>query len=77
MSSVAEIEAAIDRLSPTEVNQLAAWLEQRRQELLCSSARMVANGTAPKTRNGVPLLPSRGEVITPEQVRRLMEQEGV
>lgn len=77
MSSVAEIEAAIDRLSPTEVNQLAAWLEQRRQELPRSSPKTVAHGTAPKSRGGVPLLPSRGEVVTPEKVRRLMEQEGV
>lgn len=77
MSSVAEIEAAIERLSPAEVNQVAARLEQRRQELLRSSTSAVANGIAPKTRGGVPLLPSRGEVITPEKVRRLMEQEGV
>ena len=77
MSSVAEIEAAIERLSPAEVNQVAARLEQRRQELMRLSTSAVANGTAPKTRGGVPLLPSRGEVITPEKVRRLMEQEGV
>jgi hypothetical protein len=29
------------------------------------------------TRGGVPLLPSRGEVVTLEQVRNLMDQEGV
>jgi hypothetical protein len=29
------------------------------------------------TRGGVPLLPSRGEVITMERVRRIMDQEGV
>jgi len=29
------------------------------------------------SRGGVPLLPSRGEVITPEHVQKLMEQERV
>ena len=29
------------------------------------------------TRGGVPLLPSRGEVVTLEQVQRLMDKEGV
>ena len=31
----------------------------------------------PTTRGGVPLLPSRDEVITLERVRRLADQEGV
>ena len=31
----------------------------------------------PGTRGGVPVLPSRGEVVTLEQVQRLMDQEGV
>lgn len=30
MSTVAEIEAAIERLSPEEVEELAAWLDSRR-----------------------------------------------
>lgn len=77
MSSVAEIEAAIERLSPPEVNQVAVWLEQRRQELLRSSVSVPTKGAPPKTRGGVPLLPSRGEIVTPEKVHRLMEQEGV
>jgi len=29
-----------------------------------------------QVRNGVPLLPSRGEIITSEHVRRIMEEEG-
>lgn len=28
-------------------------------------------------RNGVPVIPSRGEVVTLEKVRRLMDEEGV
>ena len=32
---------------------------------------------SPGTRGGVPLLPSRGEVVTLEHVRQLMDQEGV
>ena len=60
MSSVAEIEAAIERLSAAEVNELAVWLESRLQT---------------ETRNGVPLLSSRGEAVTPESVSSLVEQE--
>ncbi len=31
----------------------------------------------PGTRGGVPVLPSRGEVVTLKQVQRLMDKEGV
>jgi hypothetical protein len=31
----------------------------------------------PATRGGVPVLPSRGEVVTLEHVRKLRDQEGV
>lgn len=31
----------------------------------------------PATRGGVPLLPSRGEVVTLEHVRKLMDEEGI
>jgi hypothetical protein len=41
MSSVAEIEAAIERLSPAEVNQVAAWLEEY-QQMINASAEMFA-----------------------------------
>ena len=41
MNSVAEIEAAIERLSPTEVNQVAAWLEEY-QQMINASAEMFA-----------------------------------
>lgn len=30
-----------------------------------------------RSRGGVPVLPSRGEVVTLEKVRRLMDEEGV
>lgn len=30
-----------------------------------------------KYRNGVPLLPSRGEVITMEHIQKLMDEEGI
>ena len=32
---------------------------------------------APKSRNGVPVLPRRKEVITIEKVRRLLDEEGI
>lgn len=28
-------------------------------------------------KNGIPVLPSRGEVITTEHIRRIMEEEGI
>lgn len=31
----------------------------------------------PTLRGGVPVLPSRGEIVTLEKVRRLMDQEGM
>jgi hypothetical protein len=31
----------------------------------------------PHSRGGVPLLPKRGEVVTLEHIRKLMDQEGV
>ena len=41
MSSVAEIIAAIERLSPPEVNQVAKWLEEY-QQMINASAEMFA-----------------------------------
>lgn len=38
MSSVAEIESAIERLSPAEVNQVAAWLEEYQQTINASAS---------------------------------------
>ena len=37
MSSVAEIESAIERLKPAEVAQLAAWLEEYQQMVNASA----------------------------------------
>jgi hypothetical protein len=39
MSSVAEIESAIERLSPAEVAEVAAWLEEY-QQMINASAEM-------------------------------------
>jgi len=41
MSSVAEIESAIERLSPAQVDELAAWLEEYR-ELMHASGEVFA-----------------------------------
>jgi hypothetical protein len=77
MSSVAEIEAAIERLSPSEMSQLTAWLESRRQQMLKGEAMITSDANFSNLRGGIPLLPSRGEVITPEKIYRLMELEGI
>jgi hypothetical protein len=36
-----------------------------------------ARKKAPPTRGGVPLLPSRGEVVTLEHVQQLQDKEGI
>ena len=41
MSSVAEIESAIERLSAAEVAELASWLEEY-QQMINASAEMFA-----------------------------------
>jgi hypothetical protein len=28
-------------------------------------------------KNGIPILPSRGELVTTEQIQRIMEEEGI
>lgn len=38
MSSVAEIESAIEKLSPPEVAQVAVWLEEYQQMINASAA---------------------------------------
>jgi len=40
-------------------------------------AAVAQPGAAYAMRNGIPVLPSRGEVVTTEHVERLMEQEGI
>ena len=37
----------------------------------------VPSRAVPPVKNGIPLLPSRGEIVTLEKVRRIMEEEGV
>lgn len=41
------------------------------------NATSVKSKKPPATRGGVPLLPSRGEVVTLEGVQQLMDQEGI
>jgi TusA-related sulfurtransferase len=41
MSSVAEIESAIEKLSPAEVIELVTWLEEY-QQMINASAQMFA-----------------------------------
>ncbi len=37
MTAIAEIESAIERLSPAEVNELAAWLDEYQQMVNASA----------------------------------------
>ncbi len=37
MTAIAEIESAIERLSPAEVKELAAWLDEYRQMVTASA----------------------------------------
>jgi hypothetical protein len=70
-----------------DVLQAAKELAQREGttagEVISNLARRGLNVPAthkssrPVTRGGVPILPSRGEVVTLEHVRKLRDQEGV
>ncbi len=42
-----------------------------------AAAKSKAGGTKYLMKNGIPVLPSRGEVVTVEKVRRIMEEEGI
>ncbi|HEX4647107.1 MAG TPA: hypothetical protein VH598_16005 [Verrucomicrobiae bacterium] len=41
------------------------------------AAQVPAKGQTRRRRGGVPVLPTRGEVITLEKVRKIMDEEGV
>jgi hypothetical protein len=70
-----------------DILQAAKELAQREggtagQVISALARRGLANAAAKSkklsgTRGGVPLLPSRGEVVTLERVRNLMDREGV
>ena len=42
-----------------------------------AAATSKASATKYLMKNGIPVLPSRGEVVTVEKVRRIMEEEGI
>ncbi len=46
-----------------------------RRGLHAPAAKTRSSG--PTLKNGIPILPSRGEIITTEKVRRIMEEEGI
>jgi hypothetical protein len=48
-----------------------------RRGLASPAAPSKKSSKSPGTRGGVPLLASRGEVVTLEHVQKLMDQEGV
>ena len=40
-------------------------------------AAAVPSGASYAMKNGIPVVPSRGEVVTTEHIQRLMEQQGI
>jgi hypothetical protein len=48
-----------------------------RRGLASPAASSKKSSKSPSTRGGVPLLASRGEVVTLDHVQKLMDQEGV
>jgi len=69
-----------------DVLQAAKELAQRSGStagrVISSLARRGLAGSAPRKprlriRSGVPVLPSRGEVVTLEHVRKIMDSEGI
>lgn len=60
--------------------ELAAKQKSTAGHIISSLARKALNAgseTVPRLRSGVPVLPSRGEVIALEHVQKLMDSEGV
>jgi hypothetical protein len=60
--------------------ELAAKQSSTAGQVISSLARKALNlssNPAAQSRSGVPVLPSRGEVISLEHVRKLMDREGV
>lgn len=76
MSTLAEIEAALPKLSPDELERLESFVQRLR--------RLVGGGSAPvdiaalERQNGFDALPERrGEPVTVEAVRQLLLEEGI
>ena len=61
--------------------ELATKQKSTAGRIISSLARRALAGATPPrrplTKNAVPVLPSRGDVITLDHVRKLMDQEGV
>ena len=60
--------------------ELAAKQKSTAGQVISSLARKALNvgeSTGARVRAGVPVLPSRGEVISLEHVQKLIDQEGV
>jgi hypothetical protein len=60
--------------------ELAAKQKSTAGQVISSLARKALNAgdsTGTRVRAGVPVLPSRGEVISLEHVQKLVDQEGV
>ena len=59
--------------------ELAAKQKSTAGDVISTLARraLAATPALKRTKNAVPILPRRGDVITLEHVRKLMEQEGV
>jgi hypothetical protein len=61
--------------------ELATKQKSTAGRIISALARRTLVGAArpkrPRTKNAVPVLPRRGDVITLDHVRKLMDQEGV
>jgi hypothetical protein len=77
MSTLQEIEAAIEKLPPEQWLEIAAWLDEQRA-MVQSSEGMFAELDAVERRNGFDVLPQRGTAMaTVEDVRRSCAEEGI
>lgn len=63
--------AAMERTSVGRV--ISTWA---RRGLLLADGKS-GDGKKKRIRNGVPLLPSRGEIITMEHIQKIMDEEGI
>ena len=74
-----DVLSAAKELAAKESKTAGKILSEFFRRALHAPAAATAKGSIPKYRrkNGIPVLPSRGEVVTVEKVRRIMEAEGI
>jgi hypothetical protein len=74
-----DVLSAAKELASKERKTAGKILSEFFRRALHAPATATSNARITKysMKNGIPVLPSRGEVVTVEKVRRIMEEEGI